>query len=705
MGYIDKFSDWQAPSLFDKGTNRMGWISEQVEEAENWLKSQQAYLDIPEAMDIISGRIEKGANTKRSDLTTNHAKYAIRKIIGTLSDVREVGYFTSDAQFYLGEADMLNKAAKAISLKAQFTRKLRMALQYMAITGSGYLWPRFIKTNLRDKGNVEFEPLGLCDVLPTQLPPDNDIQGAYAVTLIRFMPVWQAHARFPQYQAQLLPIARRRYKSSVSHARMDLASRFKYGTQTDAFTNLYCEIRYTFIHDLSINTTGSVLPMGEDEGASWYYEVPYLGQQIKDSVTSDGIVTTRAATLEDCMIYPNLRLMISCKGMRNPMWDGPAFDWHGQVPVARYCADDWVQEPCGFSLTHDIASSQRAIQRTERGVDQVVKARLDPALGFDRSAGLNDKTAGELDPFQERIRVGVDGEPGKVLQPLLPPWLLDVPAFVGEWVKYCTDRGIDAQLGLNEMTNLAEMKMNMNSEGAERALAEVGPLVKDIASGMESSTARVWEMLKYLIIQYYNTRRLMEFVGPDGITKQTLDFNPDTLVPSHAPDEILLHATADLSEVPVVPWESKYTDAERAKIFADTLTLTVIPHTQHSITQTSEQLKWLQLWRGGAPIAFCDIAKKLNIENFGMLEGSTLWERYISEQKQKIELQAQAALLMQSLGLGPPAPPPPTQQPGTGEGGGQKGTGGRPPSGHSAPKIVQKGANSVSGPRTTITES
>jgi len=108
------------------------------------------------------------------------------------------------------------------------------------------------------------------------------------------------------------------------------------------------------------------------------------------------------------------------------MWDGPAFDWHGQIPVARYCADDWVHEPCGFPLTHDIASAQRAIQRTERGVDQVVKARLDPALGFDRSAGLNDKTAGELDPFQERIRVGVDGEPLKVLQPLLPEWRRDI---------------------------------------------------------------------------------------------------------------------------------------------------------------------------------------------------------------------------------------------------------------------------------------
>jgi len=62
----------------------------QVEEAENWLRGQTAYQDIPEgSTSSLAGSKER--NTKRSDLNTNHAKVCHPKIIGTLSDVREVG--------------------------------------------------------------------------------------------------------------------------------------------------------------------------------------------------------------------------------------------------------------------------------------------------------------------------------------------------------------------------------------------------------------------------------------------------------------------------------------------------------------------------------------------------------------------------------------------------------------------------------------
>jgi hypothetical protein len=174
-----------------------------------------------------------------------------------------------------------------------------------------------------------------------------------------------------------------------------------------------------------------------------------------------------------------------------------------------------------------------------------------------------------------------------------------------------------------------------------------------------------------------------------------LDFNPDELIPSHAPDEILAHADPEQA----VPWDSKYTKAQRAQMFADNLTLTVVPHTQHNITQMQEQLKWLQLWRGGAPIAFHDVAKKLNIDNYGSIDGATYWDRWVNEQKIKMEMQMQAAALAKALGLDGG-----DDQHGAGEKGGQKGTGGRAPSGQKSPKIKQK-TSGPGGPRTVVSES
>lgn len=693
---------WQAPSFLDSPSNRMGWVEEAcVQEGEAWLKGQAAYNDIPRALDIIAGKIGEDANQKHSDLNVNHAKYIVRQIVSVLSDVREGGIYHSDTKYLSAQAGMLNKAAKAIALEGKFPRRLRKSLQYMSATAKGYLWPKFERMP-GEEGRINFEPLGLLDVLPVQLPPDNDLQKAYSVTIIVFMPVYMAHGKFSAFQKSLKPVARRRYASTVSARRLDLAERFKYGeTHGENWSNLYCEIRYTFIRDLAINETNQVIPMGDigtdgQPTTSWSYLVPYKGMLIPSHVGSDGKMSMRPAEWEDCMIYPRRRLMITSKGMNRPMYDGPAKDWSGMVPLAEYCCDDWVWEPSGYSLTHDIASMEKARQAAERGVDQTVKSRLDPYLGYDRSMGLNDQTALTVDPYQERGRVGVDGEVRKVVDTLLPQWLMEIPAEVPAWIKYLKDSQ-DAQLGLNEIKNLAEFKANVNSESAlEKATSLVGPLVKDIGLGMEDGTSTIWEIMKYMIPQFYTAKRIIQYVGVDGITPETYDYDPAKLVPSHGPDEFR-NMPKDL----VIANKSQYDEITRGRLFAQNVRVMTVPHTILNITQTTEQLKWMTLYRGGFPLAPHDVAKKLNIEGYGEIEGDTYWERYINYKEQELEQQARLAQLAQSL-LPPGAQPPAGG--GTGPHGGAKGTGGRPPSGGQSPKVKQKSGGPV-GPRTTVSES
>jgi hypothetical protein len=700
---VDKTQSWQAPSFLASSQEKMGWVEEAcVQEGESWIKGQKAYTDVPRALQIVAGTIGDDANQKRSTLNINHAKFDLRKIIGTLADVREVGQYRSDVKHFANQAAMFNKVVRAVALEAEFPWKLRMALQYMGATAKGYIWPKFERMN-GEEGGLVFEPLGLLDVLPVQLPSDNDIQKAYTVTIIVFMPVWMAHGKFPWAQESLKPIARRRYTSSVSARRLDLAERFKYGDSAgENWANLYCEIRYTFVRDLSMNPfPDKEIPMGDfDAGGepktSWSYKVPYLNQQIP-KIGPGGRPTMQAAEPEDCMIYPYRRLIISSKGMNIPLYDGPAKDWSARVPLAEYCADDWPWEPCGFSLTHDIYSMERSRQAIERGVDQVLKARLDPSLGYDRSAGLNDVTAQTIDPFEERGRVGVDGEIRKVIDTLLPEWLLEVPAAAEQFIKYLKDSE-DAQLGLNEIQNLAEFKATLQSEQSlDKALSLVGPLVKDIGSGMERSTGQVWELMKFMIPQYYTAKRIMQYVGPDGITPETFDYDPDKIVPSHAIEEFYA-----MPENQVIAQDSKFSLAYRGRQFAKNLRLVKIPHTLHEITQTQEQMKWMMLYRSGFPVAPHDVAKKLNIDNFGEIEGDTYFDRWLNYKLLELELQARMAALAQSLAPGLGAGPGSTV--GTGPKGGQKTTGGRAPSGGQAPKLKQK-SGGPTGPRIVQSES
>ena len=88
----------------------------------------------------------------------------------------------------------------------------------------------------------------------------NDVQDAYAVTIYDYMPIAEASNRFPLFQGQLQTVGRNNYKSLIQAQRQDFAATWRYGqigeTQSRSFGNLYTEIRYTFIRDMRVNTTG-----------------------------------------------------------------------------------------------------------------------------------------------------------------------------------------------------------------------------------------------------------------------------------------------------------------------------------------------------------------------------------------------------------------------------------------------------------------
>jgi hypothetical protein len=173
------------------------------------------------------------------------------------------------------------------------------------------------------------------------------------------------------------------------------------------------------------------------------------------------------------------------------------------------------------------------------------------------------------------------------------------------------------------------------------------------------------------------------------------------------PDEYIVDTTGGGIKVVIPDYPSKYDKVQRAKRFASNLRLVSIPSTLLKITQMQEQLKYLQLWRGGAPISFATVAKKLDIENYGDVAGVTEREKWMNEQIDNLKFKIAASMLAAQLGIpalpqqggGAPAP----QQAGAGSGQGPH-EGGRKPSGNAPPKLVQKGASTWQ-PRTTVTES
>ena len=665
--------EWQVPRFEADAEERFAWVDYQLKEGEGWLEQQQAYRDLSRNLQIFDGIIDDGIT---SSLVTNGLKYDIRKFIETISDVREIGSFGSDAVQYKAYATMYNKVSKGIYLEAGFPRSVRKALQFSCVMGRGYIWPKVQAINYGfGERRLIFEPLGLLDVVPVQIPSTNDVQDGYAVTAFTYMPIAEAHARFPLFQEQLQPISDISYRSRVQARRADYAQRFRWGNrEARNWGDLYCEIRYTWVRDLRINSSGNKFPMG-DINTSWYYEVPFVGEEIVGGFRN-GSPFLKLATAEDCRVYPQLRLLITSPGMATPMYDGPSFDWHGIVPPVQYDVDDWAWEPIGRSLVSDVGSIEFTKRRLERRMDQVVRTTLNPPMGYDRNE-TGGPAIENFDIFKQDQRVGVNGEPRKVLQSVLPDGV-EVKDVHFKFLDFL-QKMREQQLGIQDLGNLANLKFNVSGETMDKALEEIGPIAKGIASGMETANGKVAMQLKTMIIQWYDTKRIVEMIGPDNITSEVFDFDPASIVPSHMPEEM-----TPLTEGNTAMWgppqaDSLFSKMERAKRFAATMRLISVPSTLLKITQQAEQQKLILLKKMGAPIGWTDIMPKIGIENFGEVKGNTVFERWMNEEMELLKVKAAAAQLGAALGMAPP------QGPGQGKGGGRPNTMQKPP------KTAQKG--------------
>jgi hypothetical protein len=682
-------TSWQVPPFSAPADERMAWIEEQLEEGEGWLQNQRAYKDLAKNIKIFDALFD---DKTKSTLVSNEMKYNIRKFIETISEVREIGSYSSDAKQFKSYANTINKVAKGVYLEASFPRQVRKALQYATVMGRGYIWPHITTGNYGyGERRIVFDALGPLDVVPVQIPSDNDVQGSYVETIFCYMPIAEAHGRFPLFQSQLLPISGISYQSRVQARRVDYAEKFRYGEQNRNWGNLYCEIRFTFIRDIRINSvpkgskTGMELPMG-DPGSSWFYKVPWVGQEIFGGI-KDGKPTMRKATLEDCRIYPFLRLMISSKNMKQPMYDGPAFDWHGEMPTVQYDVDDWAWEGMGRSLVQDVGSIEVTKRKHERQMDRVLTTKMNPPMGYDRGATGGPKIE-NFDIFEQDVRAGLDGKPRDILQSLLPDEVrVDAENF--RFLEMLSAM-LKTQMGINDLGGLAALKMNISGENLDKALEPIGPIAKGIAAGMEGANAKVAYMLKFMVVQWYDTKRIIEYIGPDNVNPEIFDLDPGTMVPSHMPDEYVNGLPPmDMSgEDGPRSIPSQYSALERQRSLTKNLRLISIPSTLLRLTQKDEQLKLMTLKKQGAPIGWVDILPKLGIENYGEVPGDTVFERYINEEMEMLKIKIAEMKIAAAAGVGPPS-------------GGQGKGGGRPNSNKKEPKNFQKGGDGGE-PRTGV---
>jgi len=696
-----KFKEWQCPPQSSADSYKIGWLNEQAEDGQAWVKSQRGYSDWHKAFEVIAGRNDLTDIPKyRSKISTARLKRNIKQVRGAVTNIRPIWGFSSQNPAFAQRAMMMNKVVTAVYQQQFLDKAVKGAFDWAAATNTGWFHPVYRRDMAgRGKGNLYIDTFGQPCILPTQLPSSGDFQNAYAVTLLDELPIYMAHGLFPRFQNQLHPTTGKIWYASEirTAARGNLLQRvfgswLKPAGGDSALSDCYVPIRKTWVIDLALNETDEILYMGDwTEDAqgnkvpmsSWSYAVYPYGKPKPNGKIADE---------NDARIYPYRRLIISSESC--VMYDGPAFDWHGELPLIPLCLDQWAFDPAGFSLVRDGYEIQQSLNELERGVMDKNRAQLDMALAYDVNS-VSTKEAMQFDPMQPRARVGYDGS--LVQQPFsspVPPEVLRIDQTAFQGIEHL-EQTMDYQMGVNDIAAMARARGLVATEGVVDKLMEAnGPIVMDITRSVEWSLSKIGQQVKYIIPQFFTVRKIMSYVGPNGVDQMTFDYDPESLIPSHGPDEIPTHN--DRGE----PEPSKYSKQERARYLADNVDYTIAPHSAHEIVQMAYKLGLIQLRKAGIQISSKTIAESWNIDNFGGPDEDTEYKRYFAEQmdvaKHAIEVK-QYVDQLQATGI----QPNPAMQMALAQLLGGQTQEGRPPSGQQAPQLNSKDG----GERATISES
>jgi hypothetical protein len=659
-------------------------MNECIQEGESFLKSQTGYRFVDTSHRIMADIGFDELPRTLSKASKNFVKRDVREVVGTLSNPRPISSFTTDHKDWADQADILNKGYIHWYMSKFADRRLREALQFASVEGTGYLiteWDPGYWTPT--DGDITSQALGVDAVLPVQISPEDwDLQKAYAVVIRRQYPIFHVMRRFPTAAHLIAPDgeAVSKWRRLVNNLldRVTPTVQNTYGAQRgyrgeDPAGRALVTVYDIYILDGQTNMSQSSTKMGV-EGSPWEYRVPHYGEAIPIGMNdpSTGQPITRTANYHDAKLFPYRRHIIATRTAI--LYDDTSRYWHGQVPLVKFRLDDWPFEYCGIPITKDSAKLQALYTSLLRAYDDSSNARLRPPLAYDKSrfsVGLEKA----IDPRVGGQVVGVNNMLGEVFKLLVDPRYYTMQQDILEFMNQA-EEGAAKLMGLHDLTAMAKAAQVPGADTIEKLAEMAGPVATDMSRNMESSMRDWAEQWKGDFFEFYSVRKRFQILGRDGVTQEDFDFDPSTLVPSNI-------------DLPVVG--SGGTRSERARVHMRNFHFSIVPNSIYQMTQSTRRLLLLQLARMGMPIPPKYLMEQFDIPNPQKMIDE-FWEYKLEEAQKMTEVQ------IATMAMNPMAQLGGMVQEGLFGGKGQTG---RPPSGQTNPHVESKDG----GQRTTISES
>lgn len=243
----------------------------------------------------------------------------------------------------------------------------------------------------------------------------------------------------------------------------------------------------------------------------------------------DGEDTQWAYTVKPGMpLYPFKRLIVWSTNCL--LYDGPSPYWHGKFPLIKLTLNPWPQAWLGKAPLWDILSLNRRVNRLLRVIDDHAEQVAQPNVFADRNVSRN-----ELNKFNTRepgAKVRTNSASGKGIVVAEVPAL---EAIIPEQIDWSI-RMIQQLSGTADISQMAQLAQIPSDDTIDTIMKAMTPGVRLRSRVLEGFMKELAEMYLYCIAEFDTLPKRVAKFGPNSITKEDFDYDPNSFIPDDIPD-------------------------------------------------------------------------------------------------------------------------------------------------------------------------
>lgn len=269
-------------------------------------------------------------------------------------------------------------------------------------------------------------------------------------------------------------------------------------------------VKTMYLNDTRKNETGKTVYMGEwkdgDATNPWSYSVA-----------------------PGAPLYPFKRMIVWGGGVK--LYDGPSPYWHGKFPVIKLTLNPWPMSFLGKAPLWDILPLNESLNALLRVIDDHAAQVAQPGLLIDKT----NTARTEGDKFNSRVagwKVRYNPNAGKPPQ-IVPPPPLDsaIPAQI-TWIQDM----IRQLSGTADMSQVAQLNQLPSNDTIDTIMKAMTPGNRSRSRILEGFMKEFAEQFLSNIGEFYTLPMRLAQLGPQGVTHEDFDYDPNTFIPDDVTD-------------------------------------------------------------------------------------------------------------------------------------------------------------------------